>query len=330
MSKLRHYKKRARHKLKFRYVIGIIIFEIFVFVIAWKNKTGADQIASFLIFAASLGGGDIVKTLYEKKMTDKRKRIYWIIAVVLIVDYMNVVVANTFKYSESIEEGTDTEAQNKEAEKDPLISIIPSVQLIDWSSDIYLLKYMKSTDQTTFDENNIAQTLMRYAQKYKNGEEILTGRKTKQQLETGPYGSAISDANKYREDRSKIESEKLINYSYIEELKSRKEANEISQEADNLKILGELYTDCYEKNLESEIEVDMADDKCLEESLKYLILALSIAYFENDRYDEAYLKEIWKEIVDGYIKISNIKSDEGLSDQAKLIASAIQHCILNN
>ncbi|MFR5149146.1 MAG: hypothetical protein ACLTER_06090 [Ruminococcus sp.] len=49
--------------------------------------------------------------------------------------------------------------------------------------------------------------------------------------------------------------------------------------------------------------MDISEEECLKKSLRYLIAALSLAYY--DEYGDDYIISIWREIADTYERLSN-------------------------
>ena len=300
---------------------------IFVFVSPWVNKVAAEEIKELLEFLISLAGmGEavsILTALIQKKTKSKviQRKIIALIAVVfcvLIIGRVNVTFAMIIVHNEKPPEGEEDVSPKEDTPQET-----PDEPMINWSEDIYMFDYLRKIDKSSLDADRIIDILKRYTQRYDNGEDTRPVRQNPTDLETGPYGSAVQEANQYQEDRSKIKSTKLIQYSILLEIESRKTANEAAEEADNQKILGTLYSECYNYKMASELDDNMTEQNCLEKSLQYLISALSLAYC--DEYNKDYIREIWSAIRENYVNISNLENlDHGIQQQAIDIANAIQ------
>ena len=85
-----------------------------------------------------------------------------------------------------------------------------------------------------------------------------------------------------------------------------------------MKILGTLY-----KLREASIALDISEEECLKKSLRYLIAALSLAYY--DEYGDDYIISIWREIADTYERLSNSGYlDDGEAQVTRKIADVIK------
>lgn len=314
-------------QVKKRVLYGILILvTLFIFRIAWLDVGTGEKIFAFLGQCATgipglMGWYNSIQE--EKKKTDageqkndREKKVN--LKVIRLVVVINVIVGSANSTLAMIynEWKSVVLENNPNIESANLVDMVPSVMLT-WTNDIYLIQY-KEANVASLDDVSIINALERYAKRFINGEDTCPIRKSVEDLETGLYGELIKEANGYQEDRNKISSEKLKKYSIWEEVDCRKRANEIAEEADNLKILGTLY-----KLREASIALDISEEECLKKSLRYLIAALSLAYY--DEYGDDYIISIWREIADTYERLSNSGYlDDGEAQVTRKIADVIK------
>ena len=138
-------------------------------------------------------------------------------------------------------------------------------------------------EEGKYNHEYIMALLENYANRFLNGDAVRPEKKSKNELEEGDYGAAIAEADSLQSDRSKITTKRLQNISILYEIEARTRAYEMEKEADNIKILGDLYKKRYDKKL---LE-DMDAIECLKQSLIYYIEALTLEYVDRE-HDEEY------------------------------------------
>lgn len=333
-------KKRTRHRchiienpILLRWIPVVII----VLILPWLSSTIAEKVGNIIdlyldnpinnvvIVVAVLG--IFWKGFKGKKKDDKKNLLSFVCGIYLSLFFLSglykvdIVVADII-LDRNITEECDSETiassiseENSKAVGEDSQDNIAQIS-IDWENDLYLGYYVQ------FSSEEILTLMENYTHRFMNGEANRPVRKTESELEEGPYGTEIHDANQLQEDRSKVLSSELKNYSIICEIKKRINANEISEEADNLKLLGTLYRESYDRRIIADLSENMTDQSCLERSQKYLIKALTYAYCDD--YNKNYIDEIWKSILDNYYELGNLTMmDGGNAERAQKIAEAI-------
>ena len=320
-------KKRTRHRchiIKNPILLRWIPVVIIVLILPWLSSTIAEKVGNIIdlyldnpinnvvIVVAVLG--IFWKGFKGKKKDDKKNLLSFVCGIYLSLFFLSglykvdIVVADII-LDRNITEECDSETiassiseENSKAVGEDSQDNIAQIS-IDWENDLYLGYYVQ------FSSEEILTLLENYAHRFMNGEANRPVRKTESELEEGSYGTEIHDANQLQEDRSKVLSSELKNYSIICEIKKRINANEISEEADNLKLLGTLYRESYDRRIIADLSENMTDQSCLERSQKYLIKALTYAYCDD--YNKNYIDEIWKSILDNYYELGNLTMMDG-------------------
>ena len=340
IKKKNQSKKRTRHRYHITQnpilLRGTLVVSI-VLILPWLSNTIAEKVRNIIdlyldnpvnnvvIVVAVIG--IFMKVYIGKKKDNKKNLLLFVCRMYLSLFFLSglykfdIVVADIILDRNIAEEcdpemiaSSISEEKSKAKGEDSQDNIAQIA--IDWENDLYLgyLTQFSSEEILTFLEN--------YAHRFMNGEASRPVRKTEPELEEGPYGTEIHDANQLQEDRNKVYSPILKNYSIICEIKKRINANEISEEADNLKLLGTLYRESYDRRIIADLSENMTDQSCLECSQKYLIKALTYAYCDD--YNQNYIDEIWKLILDNYYELGNLTMmDGGNAERAQKIADAI-------
>lgn len=197
-------------------------------------------------------------------------------------------------------------------------SDFPNDIVIDWENDIYLIDFMSRTsDIYQINEEKITDLFFRYANKFVNRDEVRPTRSDSESLQEGQYGHYIAKALSFSKDRSKVHNDIIKNECITEEIKYRKEALNIAEEADNIKEIANLYLEQYEMK-----SFNTTPIQCLEEGLRFAIKSLTFAYC--DGYKADYIEEIWKLIRKFYDEISKISTiDNGVRKQANFISECL-------
>lgn len=281
----------------------ILVFAFVIFKTTKKSPSYADGMVTFLSVLLTAGAaGDFILYILKKP----HFKLCLVFVLVLLALLFNAVcVKAKFK-----------DEEKKQAQSIPnTVSEVPTtipVLFSSWRENLFLFNLSIST------EEEVMTLLIEDILQYTNGTSIRPARLPQDELNSGPYGEHVSEAQKLHDDREKCTSNSMIAYSITLEAEERELAYAISQEANNAKELGSLFV----LKANPSFFPDTNQYVILETALTYFIQALELSY--ADGYTESYQREIWKAIRDTYMQLSTLPALDNLhSQQAILISSSI-------